>query len=603
MATPGPPIAAWLKQGLQAQTAGDVQAAKACYLRVLQAQPEQPDALQLLGLVASRTGDLVAAQALMQRSLSAAPQQPHVWNNLGNLLLDQARAEEALACFDRALELRPRYGDAHYNRARALLAVGQLAQAAAALKAAVASSSSTSVAMLQLQAQIESDSGQVEAALGTLDRALQLAPDRAALVHNRANLLQQRHRYRDALLGHDRALALGLDVADAHYNRGNSLQSLGLHDDAIAAYSRALALEPGHRLALLDIARLRWRMGQADFDVELRRAAANLESAVGLELQGQLLTRAERYADAATAYAEALRRAPQSAALHDGLANCLVRIGEIDAGLAAHNRAIDLAPRDVQAHVNHATSLLIARRAESAARAAERACELAPDNQNAWALLGLAWRVLGDPREAWLNDDARVMAVDLPPPSGFADMDSFNAALTRELELMHLDREAPVDQTLRHGTQTLGDIFDQGHPLVDALKARIAEAIGRYVADLPTNLSHPFLRRRSGAWRFSDSWSSRLTDHGFHTNHVHPHGWISSAYYVSLPHCCADPLERQGWLRFGEPDFDIGIGNSGRLHVQPRVGRLVLFPSMFWHGTRPFSSNEPRLTIAFDVLP
>jgi hypothetical protein len=37
--------------------------------------------------------------------------------------------------------------------------------------------------------------------------------------------------------------------------------------------------------------------------------------------------------------------------------------------------------------------------------------------------------------------------------------------------------------------------------------------------------------------------------------------------------------------------------------VAPQPGRLVLFPSMLWHGTVPFSARAERLTIAFDVVP
>ena len=33
------------------------------------------------------------------------------------------------------------------------------------------------------------------------------------------------------------------------------------------------------------------------------------------------------------------------------------------------------------------------------------------------------------------------------------------------------------------------------------------------------------------------------------------------------------------------------------------MGKLVLFPSYFWHGTVPFTSENTRLTIAFDVVP
>jgi hypothetical protein len=37
--------------------------------------------------------------------------------------------------------------------------------------------------------------------------------------------------------------------------------------------------------------------------------------------------------------------------------------------------------------------------------------------------------------------------------------------------------------------------------------------------------------------------------------------------------------------------------------VRPEVGTLVLFPSYMWHGTVPFTSQQPRLTVAFDLLP
>jgi len=84
---------------------------------------------------------------------------------------------------------------------------------------------------------------------------------------------------------------------------------------------------------------------------------------------------------------------------------------------------------------------------------------------------------------------------------------------------------------------------------------------------------------------------------------VHPHGWLSSAYYVQVPAACADAQRREGWLRFGQPDIDTGMAGLVQREVQPRPGRLALFPSMFWHGTTPFHDDAVRMTIAFDVMP
>jgi hypothetical protein len=101
--------------------------------------------------------------------------------------------------------------------------------------------------------------------------------------------------------------------------------------------------------------------------------------------------------------------------------------------------------------------------------------------------------------------------------------------------------------------------------------------------------------------RFAGSWSVRLTGGGRHVNHVHPAGWISSALYVVLPGEDGKGEPRGGWLTLGEAD-ELGVSVPALRNVEPRPGRLVLFPSTMWHGTRPFVDGE-RLTVAFDIAP
>ncbi|HUE65627.1 MAG TPA: putative 2OG-Fe(II) oxygenase, partial [Rhizomicrobium sp.] len=54
---------------------------------------------------------------------------------------------------------------------------------------------------------------------------------------------------------------------------------------------------------------------------------------------------------------------------------------------------------------------------------------------------------------------------------------------------------------------------------------------------------------------------------------------------------------------FGESPFGLGKDDRPSRVVTPAVGKLVLFPSYFWHGTARFMANHPRLTVAFDVVP
>ena len=85
--------------------------------------------------------------------------------------------------------------------------------------------------------------------------------------------------------------------------------------------------------------------------------------------------------------------------------------------------------------------------------------------------------------------------------------------------------------------------------------------------------------------------------------HTHPLGWISSAYYVQVPADVAASDAHGGGIKFGEPDIDLGEHGKARRSIQPACGRLVLFPSYMWHGTLPFDAHEPRMTVAFDVVP
>jgi hypothetical protein len=100
-------------------------------------------------------------------------------------------------------------------------------------------------------------------------------------------------------------------------------------------------------------------------------------------------------------------------------------------------------------------------------------------------------------------------------------------------------------------------------------------------------------------YKIASAWSVRLNGGGFHLNHVHPEGWLSSAFYVRLPKVASG---HEGWLQFGEP----GPPTSPKLDadhlVQPQAGMLVLFPSYMWHGTVPFAGCEKRLTCAFDIV-
>ena len=128
------------------------------------------------------------------------------------------------------------------------------------------------------------------------------------------------------------------------------------------------------------------------------------------------------------------------------------------------------------------------------------------------------------------------------------------------------------------------------------------DAVREYLSGLPPpDPKHPWLSLQREIKRFSGAWSVRLQDAGFHVAHIHNLGDVSSACYIALPDTLgADGSGNDGWLAVGEPPREFGLDWAPVRLIEPEVGKLALFPSWAWHGTRPFSAGE-RLTVAFDV--
>ena len=74
-----------------------------------------------------------------------------------------------------------------------------------------------------------------------------------------------------------------------------------------------------------------------------------------------------------------------------------------------------------------------------------------------------------------------------------------------------------------------------------------------------------------------------LDANGFLIAHVHPHAWLSGAYYVRVPNDIRlDDAEHAGWLRFGGPIDGLDVPFTGEYHyVRPQEGMLVLFPFFY----------------------
>jgi tetratricopeptide (TPR) repeat protein len=518
-------------------------------------------------------------------------------------LLNQGRFAQAATAFRKALVTAPRDTHLLYGLGEALTGLGELEAAEAAYRALLAVAPDFLPAKLALGGVLV-DAKRPADAQAVLDGALDDPgpPRLRAMVRTTHGLALRRQRKdQPALESYEAAARLDPQLPGLDVHRAEALQNLHRHDEALAMFQMALARDPADAQAHRHYNDLLYRLGRADYLASYDRAPrmpALLMDKAGLLMQGG------RHQDAYEVYRDVLALAPGDKAAAVGAAGALMKMQRHDEAEAAFSDLMARHGGDAGVCARAAELHLLRGDPHAAKAACARGLAALPHDQDCLAALSVAFRMLGDARDEELSGYEQLVRVfDLAPPEGFSSMEDFNAELDRYLDRIHPETREHVGQSLRGGTQTPDHVFRAGHDLIDRLERRIAGIVQDYVASLPQDDAHPFTARRRRGLRYAGSWSSRLKDCGFHVNHIHPQGWISSCYYVAVPGAAADAQQRQGWIKFGEPGFDVTLADPIRRMAQPVPGRLVLFPSYMWHGTVPFHDTARRTTIAFDVVP
>lgn len=148
------------------------------------------------------------------------------------------RPDAALEMFDLAIQSKPDFAMAYYNRGTVLQAVGRVVEA-----------------------------------LASFDQTILIKPEYLDAHYNRGNALRHLGRPAEALASYDRALRLDPGNLGAHNNRGVVLHQLRRLDEAIASFDRALEIKPDLSAALSQAMHLRaqicdWSRGDEIYPID-----------------------------------------------------------------------------------------------------------------------------------------------------------------------------------------------------------------------------------------------------------------------------------------------------------------------------------------------
>lgn len=232
---------------------GRLAEADTLYRRILQADPEQPDALHLLGVLAGQAGRPGDAHRFIARAIALSPGNPDYPSNLANMLRVNGLTGEARLPYARAVALQPANGEAAARLAAIEARLG-LAQALERLPAVLAGG--VGAEALYEFALAALDAGWPAEAEWLLERAAALAPDSAVSHANLALLLHRRGETARAVRHYAAAVALRPAFAEmlvglaglAFDRRGGDPRALA---EAAALFLRAARLAPLDRDAAI----------------------------------------------------------------------------------------------------------------------------------------------------------------------------------------------------------------------------------------------------------------------------------------------------------------------------------------------------------------
>ena len=246
-----------LTLALDLHLAGRFGEAQELYTRILDAEPEQPDALHYLGVLAGQIGHGDFGLTLIDKAIALRPEAADIRANRANLLRGLNRLDEAEAGYRRALALRPDFAEAwtdrafarHGGDAAAVDVAADLLERALRIEPSLEPAREKLVALLHARGRLRLETGQVTPALVDLIRAASLEPQDADIAFLLGNALFAAGLRADSVIAFRNALALVPDFLSAALNLGIALAATNPADAALAPLRHAVRIDPTHPAA------------------------------------------------------------------------------------------------------------------------------------------------------------------------------------------------------------------------------------------------------------------------------------------------------------------------------------------------------------------
>ena len=522
-------------------------------------QPSQGEIQSLINLF--NAGRLAEAEAFAKKLLGECQRIFILYNVLGVALEGQGKFEEAASTYRQALQLEPRVAEIHFNLGVVLGRLGQDEAAIASYRQAISLKPDLTVAYFNLGTCLQ-EQGRLEEAIANFRKAIAQQPGFYEAYGNLGTVLKKQGKLEEAIACFHKAIAIHADPL-GHFNLATALRDEGKHEEASQEYLKALALNPNYPDAHNNLGEIFRDRGNMDDAIKCYQNALSIDPdhPNANYNMGEFHSLAKRFEEAIPYFERSKFEDYQERAME-----CMYRIGRYDAFreklkdmVASGKKSIMLATLSTHHAINFGT---------------QDEYNFCPDPM----------------RFAWHTN-----IPELAEPG---------SQLLQEV-LETIDRTpitARMQSRLYSGMQSAGNLLKRPEPAFQKLAALVRQKIMEY-REHYANEDCELIRSFPQEIDFSSSWYLKMRKGGNLSSHIHEEGWISGCVYLKLPK-----------QKVHETDAGFEYGTDGdeypRMHdnfpshiVVQEVGDIVLFPSSLFHRTIPFSSDEERVCVAFDLKP
>ncbi|MNR98258.1 TPR repeat-containing protein YrrB [compost metagenome] len=209
--------------------------------QILDANPADPKANELLAYIAGNTGHVELAHNLLHRASQHPDCSAEALYYLGTSFLRNNQAQEAISHFKNTIIKGGEFFEVLHDLGLAYFHAQKFAESVEALEKAILINPNSFEALTNLGNSLKAEKN-IEEALVYQSRAVDVDPQRAEGWLNKGVILNELKRYDEALEQYKQAIALKPDYLEAWSNRGNVLHTLKRYEEALEHHNQAVSL-------------------------------------------------------------------------------------------------------------------------------------------------------------------------------------------------------------------------------------------------------------------------------------------------------------------------------------------------------------------------